>query len=269
MNHIYIDASYFVFYRVFALCVWWRNAKKDQPLEDPSLNEEFVEKFCSTFVDKIKEIPKKLGLKKEPYKIFVGRDCPQSTIWRKQLYPEYKQGRNDAKNKEANIGDFFRIAYDEKLFEKAGVELIYEHEQLEADDCIYLASKKHMECDPELKCFVIASDHDYLQLISPQFKLYDLKYKDVSTSKSAFEDPVKNLFYKIVLGDKSDNIKPVFQGKKVGPKTIEKYYENRKLFMMALQENVAFQETYDFNNQLINMTFIPGTLQNSFYRKYN
>ncbi len=129
--------------------------------------------------------------------------------------------------------------------------------------------QKHQEIIEDLKCFIIASDHDYLQLISDRVKLYDLKYKDVSTSKSAFEDPVKNLFYKIVLGDKSDNIKPVFQGKKVGPKTIEKYYESRKLFMMALQENSTFQETYDFNNQLINMTFIPAELQYAFYRKYN
>lgn len=268
MNHIYIDGSYFVFYRVFALCVWWRNARKDEPLPDPAINDEFVEKFQSTFVDKIKEIPKKLGLKKQPYKIFVARDCPQKSIWRKTIYPAYKDGRNENKNKEANISAFFRMTYEQKLFEKAEVELIYEHEQLEADDCIYLASKNHMECDPEVKCFVIASDHDYLQLISSKFKLYDLKFKDVSTSKTAFEDPAKNLFYKIVLGDKSDNIKPVFQGKKIGPKTVEKYYDNKELFEKALEENEEFIQTYNANNQLINMAFIPQGLQYSFYRNY-
>jgi len=125
MNHIYIDASYFIFYRVFALCVWWRNAKKDEPLIEPSLNDEFLEKFCSTFVDKIKEIPKKLGLKKQPYKIFVARDCPQSDIWRKKLFPEYKHGRDQTKNKEANISEFFRIAYEQKLFEKAATYQVF------------------------------------------------------------------------------------------------------------------------------------------------
>lgn len=268
MNHIYIDASYFIFYRVFALCVWWRNANKDDPLIDPILNERFVEKFCTTFVNKIKEIPKKLGLKKEPYKIFVARDCSQKNIWRKALYGEYKAGRNDVKNKEANIGAFFALTFEKQLFQQAGIELLYEHDQLEADDCIYLASKKHMEIFPDLKCFVIASDHDYLQLISTQFKLYDLKFKDVSTSKTAFEDAAKNLFYKIVLGDKSDNIKPVFQGKKVGPKAIEKYYENMELFEKALEENEEFIQTYNLNNQLINMALIPDELQYSFYRKY-
>jgi 5'-3' exonuclease len=269
MNHIYIDASYFIFYRVFALCVWWRNAKKDEPLIEPALNDEFLEKFCSTFVDKIKEIPKKLGLKKQPYKIFVARDCKQSDIWRKKLFPEYKHGRNQTKNKEANISAFFRIAYEQKLFENAGVELIYEHDHLEADDCIYLASKKHMEVEPHIKCFIIASDHDYLQLISDKVKLYDLKYKDVSTSKTAYTDAAKNLFSKIILGDKSDNIGPVFKNKKVGVKTMELYYDNRELFSNALNDCEGAKEAYNLNRQLIYMFMIPDDLQYSFYRKYN
>lgn len=269
MNHIYIDASYFIFYRVFALCVWWRNAKKDEPLIEPALNDEFLEKFCSTFVDKIKEIPKKLGLNKQPYKIFVARDCKQTTIWRMKLFPEYKQGRNQVKNKEANISAFFRIAHEQKLFENAGIELIYEHDHLEADDCIYLASKKHMEVEPHIKCFIIASDHDYLQLISDKVKLYDLKYKDVSTSKTAYDDSAKNLFCKIVLGDKSDNIGPVFKTKKVGIKTVEKYYDDGELFSKALDNCEGAKEAYKLNCQLIDMSMIPDDLQYSFYRNYN
>jgi len=269
MNHIYIDASYFIFYRVFALCVWWRNAKKDDPLIEPSLNDEFLEKFCSTFIDKVKEIPKKLGLKKQQYKIFVARDCPQKTIWRKKLFPEYKQGRDQTKNKEANISAFFRIAYEQNLFEKAGAELIYEHDHLEADDCIYLASKKHMEVEPHIKCFIIASDHDYLQLISDKVKLYDLKYKDVSTSKTAYDDAAKNLFCKIVLGDKSDNISQIFKNKKVGIKTVEKYYNDKELFSKALDNCEGATEAYKLNCQLIDMSMIPDDLQYSFYRNYN
>ena len=29
MNFVLIDGSYFVFYRVFDLLVWWKNAKPD------------------------------------------------------------------------------------------------------------------------------------------------------------------------------------------------------------------------------------------------
>ena len=57
-NYILIDGSYFIFYRVFALQVWWKNAKPDQPLIDPFYNEEFVEKYIHTFNTKIQEIKK-------------------------------------------------------------------------------------------------------------------------------------------------------------------------------------------------------------------
>ena len=44
-NYILIDGSYFIFYRVFALHVWWRNANPEIKLENPFQNEEFVEKY--------------------------------------------------------------------------------------------------------------------------------------------------------------------------------------------------------------------------------
>ena len=61
-NYILIDGSYFIFYRVFALHVWWRNAKPEIKLENPFQNEEFVEKYKSTFNSKIEEINRKLVL---------------------------------------------------------------------------------------------------------------------------------------------------------------------------------------------------------------
>ena len=59
-NYILIDASYFIFYRVFALHVWWKNARPHEELVNPYDNEEFVEKFKSTFKSKIDEIKKKI-----------------------------------------------------------------------------------------------------------------------------------------------------------------------------------------------------------------
>ena len=61
---------------------------------------KFVEKFKSTFIDKIKEMPKKLGFKKEEHEIYVGLDCPQSEIWRAKHFQEYKHGRNVEKTKD-------------------------------------------------------------------------------------------------------------------------------------------------------------------------
>ena len=62
-EYILVDASYFIFFRVFALHIWWKNAKPDETLGNPIENEEFVEKFKSTFESKLYELKKKLKKK--------------------------------------------------------------------------------------------------------------------------------------------------------------------------------------------------------------
>jgi hypothetical protein len=46
---IFIDGSYYCFYRYYALMNWWRNAYPDEKLEDPYQNTKFVDKFKKTF----------------------------------------------------------------------------------------------------------------------------------------------------------------------------------------------------------------------------
>ena len=62
-NFIIIDGSYYCFYRYFALERWWSFAKPDEEIGIPLENEEFLEKFKSTFISKIKEIENKLKIK--------------------------------------------------------------------------------------------------------------------------------------------------------------------------------------------------------------
>ncbi len=99
MNIILIDISYYIFYRYYALHSWWKLAKPDEELVVPIENEEFVEKFKKTFVEKINEIPKKLKIHKQAFKILAGKDCPRNTIWRHSLIKkdsvmkEYKENR--------------------------------------------------------------------------------------------------------------------------------------------------------------------------------
>jgi len=63
-NFILIDGSYFCFYRYYAIHNWFKLARKEVTLDDPFKNDEFREKFRKTFVDKIKEIPKRLKIEK-------------------------------------------------------------------------------------------------------------------------------------------------------------------------------------------------------------
>ena len=176
-NYILIDGSYFIFYRIFALHVWWRNANPEIKLENPFQNEEFVEKYKSTFNSKIEEIKKKLKIKDAI--VYVGKDCRQSDIWRMKLHPKYKAGRNEEKNKEANVGNFFALTYKEKLFENAGADKILGMNNLEADDCLALTAKHLYKQNEENIITIITSDHDYIQLSNERINLINLKYKSL------------------------------------------------------------------------------------------
>jgi 5'-3' exonuclease len=260
MEYILIDGSYFVFYRVFALQIWWKNAKPHDDLTNPYENEEFLEKFESTFKSKIIEIKKKL--KMQNALIIVGKDCPQEKIWRKSLYPQYKHGRNVEKNNAANIGKFFQHTYEQKLFERSGASHILEMDNMEADDCLALTAKYLQEKNKNNKITIITSDHDYIQLANENIQLINLKFKSLLESKAYSGEPEKDLFFKIIMGDKSDNILPVF--KKCGKVTAEKYYNDNVLFMDKLAKENA-HDKYKLNKTLVDFNEIPNNLKDLFY----
>ena len=123
-------------------------------------------------------------------------------------------------------GPFFQCSYKEDLFLKGGAKKIFSFPTLEADDCLAILTKNIHEKYPNANITIITSDMDYLQLAKDNICLYDLKFRKLTERKSSFNNAKKDLFVKILTGDKSDNIKGVF--KKCGPKTACKYYENKE-----------------------------------------
>ena len=255
-NYILIDLSYFIFYRYFALIGWWKLAKPDDPLGNPIENEEFVDKFKKTFIDKLKEIPKKLKLKSksEPnnFTIIVASDCPRQNIWRHKYTENYKVNR--VYDPEFLGGPFFKLGFD--IIAELKIWRL-SHQFLEGDDCIAIFAKDLLKENPEYTVYIIANDMDYLQLAADNVKLINLKYKYLTDSKKWSGDPKKDLFCKIVIGDKSDDIPSIF--KKCGPKTAEKYYENSELFEKQLKKENAY-EKYERNKKLIDFNEIPQEL---------
>jgi 5'-3' exonuclease len=190
------------------------------------------------------------------------RDCPRKDIWRNKLYEHYKGTR--AQDNGFNGGPFFKYIYqnnNQKLFE-AGVNHILQFPNLEADDIIAIVKQELRAKYPDSKIYIIANDHDYLQLLDEQTEIINFQYKFLKEAKKVFPEPEKNLFYKIVLGDKSDNINPVF--KKCGPKTCEKYYANKDAFNEALIKEAGAREKYELNRKLVSFTEIPCELIENF-----
>lgn len=268
MKFIFIDGSYFIFFRYNALKSWWKLAHKDEVLI-PDENNDFKEKFRKTFADKLKEIPKKLGIKKnEPYRIFVGKDCKQNTIWRMKYHNNYKGNRPDTTIE----GKFFNIVYNENLFEKTlGENCILSFPQLEADDIIAL-SVKHISSNTNDNCYIITSDGDYLQLCDSNINIYDLKFKDLKTRNIAYlnSDTVKKMFIaKCLQGDKSDNIPSVFPkcGKKTAEKLAELNYDELINKLEKYGNNNYAVKQFELNSLLMNFDEIPIELSNQFYEQ--
>jgi len=262
---IFIDGSYFCFYRYHSLLTWWKNAYPEQSdvLLDPYQNQQFVDKFKKTFVENVYKIPKSLKLDKTDKPIIiVGKDCKRDNIWRNELFPNYKGNRANGSEDGFMGGPFFKMAYEEQLFIQGGARSILKHPKLEADDCIAITVKHLLKEYPACNIYIITSDKDYLQLAQERVHLYNLAFKDLTEQKSCTGDSNCDLFCKIVTGDVSDNIPSVFP--KCGPKTALKYFENKDLFEKKLLESNAFQTQYELNRKIIDFNYIPEELVNEF-----
>jgi 5'-3' exonuclease len=261
---IFVDGSYYNFYRYYALLQWWKISKPDEILDDPYQNIEFVEKFKKTHVENLQQIPKKLKLSKDVNPILiVGKDCKREEIWRMKHYSGYK-GTRDVGKCDFKGGSFFKMVYEENLFLKGGAKAILKHPHLEADDCIALSVKYLLKKYPECEIYIITSDKDYLQLNAPNVQIYTLAYKKLADSKTSTGNPETDLQIKIIMGDSSDNIPSIFP--KCGPKTAQKCIDDPIYFQKKMSENPEeYQKQYKLNQLLVNFENIPIELQEEFY----
>ncbi len=270
MKYIFIDGSYFIFFRFHALRNWWGLARRDEGLLVPTENEEFQEKFRKTFAEKLKEIPKKLGIKKgEPYRIYVGQDCRQQKIWRMAHYDSYKDGRPDTSNE----GYFFNIVYGENLFEQTlGDGCVLSYPALEADDVIAISATYICETNPDDECFIVSSDGDYLQLSSEsRIHIYDLKFKNVKSRDPAYSQPdtsAKMFVMKRLCGDKSDNIPSAFPkcGKKTAMTIADLANGDDDVLFAELMRRGGEKAVnqYKHNDMMMNFQCIPSHLREGF-----
>lgn len=261
---IFIDGSYYIFYRYYAITNWWKNAYPDVPLAVPYENEQFVEKFKKTFLENIQQMSKKLKLSKENKPILIiGKDCKRENIWRNELFPNYKGNRTNGIDDGFMGGPFFKMAYDD-LFLKVGARRILSHPKLEADDCIAISTKYLTNKYPECSIYIITSDRDYLQLNSYNVYLYNLAYKNIAESKTSTGNAKTDLEIKIIMGDISDNIPSVFP--KCGPKTAEKCITDPEFFKKKMNHNEEYYKQYELNKILVDFNNIPTKLVDEFVK---
>lgn len=220
-----------------------------------------------------------------PKRIIIVFEGDNSTLRRKKIYKDYKSHRKG--KGVTNKAVFFNDDEAEESFnwqlltfiqylQKLPINLL-SVDEYEADDIIgWIATKSSLKSN---KITIVSADQDYLQLVSDNVTLYSPIKKIMYKCDKIFEEygiHVCNfLFYKSLIGDKSDNILGV---KGLQLKTLLKIFpnivENKQFCISDLinfcetkilekkpykiyQEILNSQDLIKMNELLMNLNDIP------------
>ena len=163
-----------------------------------------------------------------PTRVIVVYDGQGGSQRRRKIHPDYKANRKPGKR--ITRWDAFKDAREEKDAMKIQFSRLIEYldflpinvisiDKIEADDTIaYIA---HTLLDEDVT--ILSADQDFLQLVDERITVWSPTKKKFYTPRMVEADygvPAHNfLMYKVLMGDKSDNIEGV---KGLGPKKLPK-----------------------------------------------
>jgi len=262
--YLLVDSSYVSFHRFFSTLIWYNNVHPDEEINDDYdwlENQVFMKHFDDTYM---KNLIKFKNMYNIPYEnMIVVRDCPRETIWRMNLYPEYKANRKNTcsyKNKKYNIGNIFKHIYNSlypQLEKQYGFKIL-KVDNAEADDIIAVLASKIRELDKNRLIVIISNDNDYLQLVNEKTLIWSLQNKLLNTKVETTAEEI--LLRKILKGDDSDNI-PSLIGN-INEKDLNEMIKDPKKLNEWLDNNPDKKEGYVSNRKLIDFQFIPDEIKN-------
>ena len=163
-----------------------------------------------------------------PTRVIVVYDGQGGSQRRRKIHPEYKANRKPGKR--ITRWDAFKNATEEKDAMKIQFSRLIEYldflpvnvisiDRIEADDTIAYIAHTLMKEDVT----ILSADQDFLQLVNERITVWSPTKKKFYTPRMVMDDygvPAHNfLMYKVLMGDKSDNIEGV---KGLGPKKLPK-----------------------------------------------
>jgi len=255
---ILIDQSYYIFNRYFATLSWFRKQTTEElDFNNLTNNDEFILAFFRHYENDIKKLMKKFKTIKG--NIILCNDCNRSEIWRNELYKDYKEGRGKKSNFDSQIFILFKTYISNNCYNYC------ELDKLEADDIVYLLQAKIKDEIKDSRIVIITNDNDYLQMYNERVSIINMQFKDLSLRIK--HNPIYELEYKIIFGDKSDNIPKIYSGMRSE--------QALKLAMMEEENRIKYLtdngliEKYLFNKKLVDLSQIPLCFINEFNNKYN
>jgi len=195
---------------------------------NPSLNDDGL--HIGGLVGFLKSIRYSSDVLK-PSRVIIVFDGKGGSSRRRKLYPEYKANRKVKSKLNRNV-DWGTAPADEQASMKQQMgRLIQYLEQLpltivsvdgiEADDSMAYISQQLL---PKSDCILMSTDKDFLQLVDDRVKVWSPTKKKLYNKQAVLDEygiPSRNILtYRILDGDKSDNIKGVMGA---GLKSLIKY----------------------------------------------
>ena len=163
-----------------------------------------------------------------PTRVIIVYDGAGGSQRRRKIHPDYKSNRTPGKR--ITRWDAFKNATEEKEAMKIQFSRLLDYldflpinvisiDRIEADDTIAYIAHTLMNEDVT----IMSSDQDFLQLVNDRITVWSPTKKKFYTPRMVMDDygvPAHNfLMYKVLMGDKSDNIEGV---KGLGPKKLPK-----------------------------------------------
>lgn len=248
--YAFIDLSYYIIHRYFAVLRWYK------------LNEKEVGDQAEVFArfDKSFEASLRIFQKKHKFdwsNLYFARDTLRCTIWRNELFPMYKANRDVVKISNFDPAVFDHV-YDEllpRLKTTIGFGGVLYALGAEADDVIAVAHEKLKATQPIV---ILTNDHDYLQLLDANTTIVNANGEAISKKYDA-QILEHILEYKIIRGDVSDNIPAI--GKKIGEKTAYKLALDPALLAAKLASSDDVRRQYELNKRLVSFKCIPKEIK--------
>ena len=165
-------------------------------------------------------------------RVIIASDGQESARRKRKIYPQYKEGRKVKINLNRTYN--FKDENQELDLMKYEMQKLIQYLELmpiqfivcdytEADDVISYIAQEVFTNDNE-HIYIMSSDKDYYQLINKRISVWSPTKKILYTETSLINEygisPENFLFYRVLDGDKSDNIKGV---KGVGLKSLIKF----------------------------------------------
>lgn len=278
-NQLIIDMSYYMHYIIHSAF----NAIKDE-FQFPTDKSEIYKLDLSRHDEYLAKLREKIFgtffyLKKhyncENSRAIICLDCSKKNIWRLDIYPDYKLPRMVETFEGINKGPIFKWILQNIIpdLERNHNCIVLKHEKAEGDDCIAVSKTVLRKLLPESDIIIIGSDRDLLQLIDSKCFLCSLDGNLLNDESMGYE---KDLLYKLLFGDKSDNIPKCFDKVKgdpvlsrgFGEVACMKLIENQQLLEEKFKEFPNSVVQLEKNKLLIDFKNIPKDIKESICKDF-